>query len=629
MADFAGLIRLDGAPVSPESIAILRRSVASRFAPAVWQPDASVVFVEGLDADSFPPRQEQAGQVLLVDVWLENPQAIQQALGTSAPAANRTLTTMACAAWGVEAAIQRLHGDVAVALWEAPTRRLTLARDAMGALPIYFVVTPGLLLFATSLQTMLALPETPRELDLVTLAHTLTIGIQDQEQTLYRQIRRVPPGGLTVFERGRCRSWRYYTADTIKPVRLAGDDAYVEAGRSLLDQAVACRLPERGPYATQLSGGFDSGGVAATAARLLAPGSLTAYTRAPSSADYPDEGIDELQLAGKLVERYSNIEWVVVDKASEPSRDFRAEAEAGAVLVPRTSGFNTAWFESLMLEVEQRGASVLLQGKAGNSTLSYGGRPPLFADLQAGRRAKLVEEQWRASDHRGPFSRTLAAALFKALAPRALKRWRVHRRQGPMPWLAYSLVSPEFLASLDYEVHARAVGNDIPFDPPYDSRELRLRELQGQRGRDFRGFIRRKQRNFATRDPYQDRRLVDFCLGIPDDQYWRDGNNRWLARRVLADRVPAETLAKRVRGRQSPEWFVTATSRRERMAEEIDRIAASPLASRVLDVPRMRTLLDCWPRDAEAAHRSRSLHGHGLQRAIDMGGFLRWYETHE
>src|SRR3569623_1871409 len=153
-----------------------------------------------------------------------------------------------------------------------------------------------------------------------------------------------------------------------------------------------------------------------------------------------------------------------------------------------------------------------------------------------------------------------------------------------------------------------------------------VRGVRARAQRDGAGGAARRYRRFDVRDPYADRRLGEFTLGIPETQYMRGGEDRWLARRVLADRLPPSVTGERRRGLQCPEWYDVVSARRDDMIAAVERIAASPLASRVVDVPRMKALLDDWPADAEAAKARKQILGHALQRGIAIGGFLRWYE---
>jgi asparagine synthase (glutamine-hydrolysing) len=154
----------------------------------------------------------------------------------------------------------------------------------------------------------------------------------------------------------------------------------------------------------------------------------------------------------------------------------------------------------------------------------------------------------------------------------------------------------------------------------------RLQALQSQVNRDKATALRR-QFAVESRDPYGFQPLVEFTLGIPNDQFWRAGKGRWLARRVLADRVPEPILRETRRGLQCPEWYAVMSGRREGMIEALERIERSPLASRVVDTVRMRDILENWPKDADAAkYAGAQIYAHALNRALSIGGFLRWYE---
>jgi asparagine synthase (glutamine-hydrolysing) len=260
-------------------------------------------------------------------------------------------------------------------------------------------------------------------------------------------------------------------------------------------------------------------------------------------------------------------------------------------------------------------------------TLSWNGAPHFAADLRAGRWGTA----WRgmalaASQRERSLPRFAAAHFLKPLVPRGILRARSRRAAGDRsPWALYSMVSDDFLASLDYAARSRATGHDLPFQRMDDPRARRLMSLQAQSNRDKNAAVRHTVR-FETRDPYADRRLVEFTLGIPNEQFWHHGQDRWLARRVLADRLPPQLVMERRRGLQCPEWFDIVSGNRDGMAAAIERIERSPLASRVVDVARMKALLDDWPRDAEAAKRDKQIYAHALSRGISIGGFLRWYE---
>ena len=125
------------------------------------------------------------------------------------------------------------------------------------------------------------------------------------------------------------------------------------------------------------------------------------------------------------------------------------------------------------------------------------------------------------------------------------------------------------------------------------------------------------------RDPTADRRLIEFCLSVPTEQFFRNGVPRALARAALADRVPAEVLNERRRGLQAVDWHEGMTAARTRILEEIGRLEQNGPAARALDLPRMRRLAENWP--TEGWHREDIIEQYrlALLRGISVGHFLR------
>lgn len=630
MIGFAGAVRLDGAPLSVDTRHRWKNGLAEPGRVTLRASTSAILACQSrtgtrVDA-SEGPVELPGGALLIADARLDDRVNLANALGL--PFDRRGDAALAGAAWlrwGPDA-IRHLTGDVALAHWDPAARRLTLARDALGVRTLYYFDAGETLFFASAIETLLALPELPRDLDDLGIADLLTGGGKDPERTPYRAIRRVPPGSAMTFRAGARETRVWWTLEGIAPVRLARDEDYVEAARSLLDQAVASRLPASGKVASMLSGGFDSAGVTATAARLLGDRRLLAFTRV-AGAPHPYDGLDERSHAASVAALYPNIDWTVIDTAPDAGRP-SADREAVARGHLQMASFNVDWFDPVHAAAEAAGAEVLLVGNSGNHALSYSGERYFTELVQGGKWIEALGLLRQISVRQKiPLGKVLRDYLPSVLEPRAFRHWRLSRRHGgASPWLEHSLLSPDFLATAGFDERARRVGVELPYMPRGTGREIRYRLMRRQGGHDSNDYFRRKRR-FMKLDPYQDRRLIEFALGVPEAQYMRDGVRRSLGRRVLADRLPAPLLAANLRGRQSPEWYAMATLRRGQLAETLDRIARSPLASRVLDVPRIRALFDSWPADAGAARQGERLYGAPLYRAIVIGGFLAEWET--
>jgi len=131
---------------------------------------------------------------------------------------------------------------------------------------------------------------------------------------------------------------------------------------------------------------------------------------------------------------------------------------------------------------------------------------------------------------------------------------------------------------------------------------------------------------FDTRNPFCDRDLVDFCLSVPETLYRRNGIRRWFARQVFGDRLPREILSEIRSGEQAPNWFESLDARKSIIAAEVERLESSHLASRLIDIPRVKRLIAEWPKNARSAQARFKEYRNALDRAVHVGQFIRWVE---
>jgi asparagine synthase (glutamine-hydrolysing) len=129
-----------------------------------------------------------------------------------------------------------------------------------------------------------------------------------------------------------------------------------------------------------------------------------------------------------------------------------------------------------------------------------------------------------------------------------------------------------------------------------------------------------------SRDPTYDRRVVEFCLMVPLEEFLRGGELRSLARRAMVGRLPSSTLKRRMRGRQSADWYLNLTAVRGRMGAEVERLRSSPLASRMLDLERMSSLIEKWPNHGFEEDEVIGSYHITLTRGLSVGRFLMQYD---
>ena len=213
--------------------------------------------------------------------------------------------------------------------------------------------------------------------------------------------------------------------------------------------------------------------------------------------------------------------------------------------------------------------------------------------------------------------------LIRPLVPaplfRRYKQWR--RGQNP-PWHNFSFIHPEFAARS--EVIERAARENEPFDnpPPRDTRLGRIRDFRIYcELADWHAMVRANFR-LDIRIPAFDRRLVEFCIGIPLDQYLRGGRDRWLIRRAMEGRLPPMVLNQKKCGAQAADWYPRLTRERNHIAEEVKRLAENPEVASILDMQRLKTILDNWPDRQPPEYTSEEAHLLAIPDALGAAYFI-------
>ena len=159
--------------------------------------------------------------------------------------------------------LQRFNGMFALAVWDGRRRRLLLARDRLGIKPLHYLEGPSAFVFGSEIKALLRHPDATFELDPRALARYLTHECVPAPRSIFRDIRKLPPGHRLLLESGTAtveRWWRIPFSGGPVPADL---DAATEELDSLISEAVRRRLISDVPLGAFLSGGIDSSTVVA------------------------------------------------------------------------------------------------------------------------------------------------------------------------------------------------------------------------------------------------------------------------------------------------------------------------------------------------------------------------------
>jgi asparagine synthase (glutamine-hydrolysing) len=538
--------------------------------------------------------------VMLFDGRIDNRAELGNILGVSASDLNLTPDSMIALRlfdrWG-ERAFEKILGVFAIILLDLRDGRLLCARDHIGLRVLHYHRSAGRFAVATAPEALFALSWVPRILSKEALADGLAGRWLKSEPTYYQDIFRVLPGytihvhGTTFLKR------QFWDPEGIADVRFPNDHDYVDAFKERLNDAVRASLRSSRPPCATITGGLDSSSIAVVAADILASSNnkLNTFTAVPEAGftrdDLRGRYSDETPYVRAIAEFNKNIVPHFITQSRDPIPEKIADLVRSTSVLGGT--LNCLWAFDMYAAVRSAGHNVMLGGEGGNTTMSYHGYGLFTELLLTGRWLKLFEEI-RSSGYR--WRRHIRQMIIRPLVPlplfRKYKQWR--RGQNP-PWHDYSFMNPEFAARI--QVLDRAAREGEPFDTPAlrDPRLGRIGEFRVYcESADWFAMVRSRF-GIDFRTPAFDRRLVEFCIGIPEDQYLRKGRDRWLIRRAMEGRLPDLVLKKTKYGTQAADWYPRLTRQRNLIVEEVKRLAENPEVASILDMQRLNAILSTWP----------------------------------
>ena len=455
-------------------------------------------------------------------------------------------------AWGVEAALPRLNGMFAFAVWDRAARVLRLARDRVGEKPLYYGWAGRSFLFGSELKVLRAHPAFRAEIDRSALALYLRHKYVPAPFSIYAGVRKLPPGTLLTLALdapGQLPEPRPYWS--AREVAETGPDRWRDAGEAtdaldeLLRDAVRLRMEADVPLGAFLSGGIDSSTVVAL---MQAQSSRPVRT---FTVGYQDEAFNEAADASAVARHLGTDHTelyvtpqdciAVIDRLPALYDEPFADSSQIAVL--------------LVSELARRHVTVSLSGDGGDE-LFGGYNRYLWVPTLLRRTGRLPR-----SLRRG------AAALLTARSPqdweRLLRRvgavapWANHRLAGDK---LYKLAAALGLGGVE-EIYADLVthwkqptslvpgSRDVPTPVtdrtkwarlPGPAEQMMFLDLVTYLPDDILTKLDRASMSVSleARVPLLDHRVVELAWRVPPDMKVRNGTTKWLLRQVLYRYVP-------------------------------------------------------------------------------------------
>jgi asparagine synthase (glutamine-hydrolysing) len=339
MCGIAGLINLNGEPVSPVILKKMTDAIAHR------GPDGEGQWIEGnvgighrrLAIIDLSPAGHQPmitgdhRYVLSYNGEIYNYREIRtelEALGHwFRSQTDSEVVLNALAHWGPDALL-KFNGMFGLALWDRKEKTLLLARDRYGIKPLYYARQNHFFAFGSEQKAITAQPAFKRELNKKALLEYFTFQNIFTDQTLLEDIHLLPAGHYAKLHvaTGKWSQHQYWDYRFREPDHKADKQEYVEELDRLFKQAVNRQLVGDVELGAYLSGGMDSGSITAIAAQQFPY--LKSFTCGfdLSSASGIELGFDERVKAEAMSAKFKTEHYEMVLKAGDMERCLRSLA---------------------------------------------------------------------------------------------------------------------------------------------------------------------------------------------------------------------------------------------------------------------------------------------------------------
>jgi asparagine synthase (glutamine-hydrolysing) len=616
-----GVCNLDGEPVGEDVLAQIEDLLVS-YAPdgvSVLRQKSSALLYGSFETGSNPtqlqPHRLANRDWMIWDGRLDNRNDLIRA--------SRSLTTRSTDVEIVASTYERLGtgmfsqliGDWAISIFSDDRQEVVLARDFIGARPLFYRVDDRHVAWSTVLEPLVLVENGVPRPSQPYVAGWLS-SFPRSGLTPYEHVLSVPPSSTVRIRSGRLTVSNYWDLDPTQTIGYRTDRDYEEHFRCTLREAVRRRIVSTKPVLAELSGGIDSSSIVCIADSLLADGeSLAPRIDTVTYYDSAEPNWDELPYAQSVEQsRGRSGSHIDIGPHSFEHSDRRSNRFR---VIPTSPYARSSAADSFSQLLKNRGYRAVLSGLGGDEIL--GGVPtplPELADLLVGLEpARFFRQSVRwAFAKRKPIV-TLWSALLWQFLPQG--QGVSHLPSAQLTWL-----TKEFAARCERDLRVPFRRTKVTGSRP--SFQANLFAVDSCRSQ-LSCTALESNPVYEWRYPLLDRDLVSFCASVPREQMVRPHERRSLMRRALADIVPWEILQRRRKAYVSRALvaIVSADFARLRsggsfLAEELGIVDCKKLEHAVQNaeqgravatVPLLRTLaLEDWLRslrDRERDSRDR------------------------
>ena len=495
-----------------------------------------------------------------------------------------------------------LVGDFAFVIADKINDILFCARDHVGARTFYYYHRENTFAFCTVIKPLFTVSDSQVNLNERWIADFLALpGVIHQseaEETIYKNILQLPPAYTMVISKSGLIKQQYWQPLLeIKPLKLKSDEEYDIAFRKVFYEAVNCRLRCNGEIAVSLSGGLDSGSVACVAADILAKEGkvLKAFSSLPMEGFEgkvpPGRIADEREYIDAIKSFSGNID--VTYCRSEGRNAFNRIDWLRSVYEHAYKNVeNSYWGDTITEMASQNGCKVLLNGQYGNSTISFG---DFFTHvktlLKTANVIDVIKEINGCSKIYRISKYEISKRVIRAILPHSFRKVISNIINKNYDKFSNSPINRELIDKWEIEKRLEKDGFIYRTEKFYDLDEVR-KLIANPIAFTQIGSIETKTAlayGIIKRDPTKDKRVIEFCLSLPSNQFVRNGEERHLVRRAMTGILPDKVRQNmHFRGYQGADWIQRLDDEYSFICEQLESVLNDKKIEKFINYDRIK-----------------------------------------
>ena len=196
--------------------------------------------------------------------------------------------------------VEALNGMFAFAIFDRRDRSVLIARDRLGIKPLFYAETPSGLVFGSEIKSLLTHPDVSREIDPKALDDYLAYKFIPAPRTIYRSVRKLPPGHTLTWKDGTLTIKPYWHLDFPESDTRCEEEVAEEL-LLRLRESVRLRMISDVPLGAFLSGGIDSSAIVGLMSEMADQPVRT------FSIGFEEQSYSELEPARRVSEHFGTL----------------------------------------------------------------------------------------------------------------------------------------------------------------------------------------------------------------------------------------------------------------------------------------------------------------------------------